>query len=315
MLSTPPFCVFMKTFAWNVRGMNNNTRQFSIKDWLRINKPHIGGFLETKVLEPNLSSIMAALVPGWKFETNYSEEAENGRIVVTWNPQLSVIFYHKSPQLVLCGVLDPSSNQAFTVAFIYARNTPEERVALWNLLKDFAASSLIRRSPWLVLGDFNQVLSVSEAFSISPPVLSLQGMEAFSDCLSECEIFDLAFRGCYHTWSNKSPSNPKSRKLDRALINEAWLEKFPDSSALFDSPGSSDHSPCLVLLSNELSPRKTRFIFFSMFSSHLDYQSLIREVWRGDIRVSSSMFALYQRLRKAKICCKSLNRRSFSNIQ
>lgn len=315
MLSTTPFCVFMKTFAWNVRGLNNDTRQLYIQKWLRANKPLIGGLLETHVAEPNLQSTINSLVPGWKFEANYAADADNGRIVVIWDPRLSVIFYHKSPQLVMCGVLDPATKVAFTVAFVYARNIPEERIPLWNQLREFASSSLISQSPWLIMGDFNQVLSVSEVYSITRPVISPQGMATLSDCLQDCQIFDMAFRGCEFTWTNKSPSNPKARKLDRALINEKWLERFPDSSAFFDSPGSSDHSPCLVSLSNELTSRKSRFMFFSMFTSHPEYHDLIREAWQDDITPSSPMSSLYHRLRRAKACCKCINRRSFSSIQ
>lgn len=62
---------------------------------------------------------------------------------------------------MLCGVLNPTTNKAFTVAFIYARNRRLDRVPLWNLLKDLVASTLLQNSPWPVTGDFNQVLSLS----------------------------------------------------------------------------------------------------------------------------------------------------------
>lgn len=139
-------------------------------------------------------------------------------------------------------------------------------------------------------------------------------MEDFNSCISNSEVFDLAYRECHYTWSNKSVSNPKAIKLDRALVNESWSNQFPDSYAYFDAPGSSDHSPCVVFLSNDLSPRKTRFIFFSMFTSHLDFLSLLRDAWLSEITPSAPMFDLYQRMGKAKFCCKGLNRRCFSNI-
>ncbi|CAA7028738.1 unnamed protein product [Microthlaspi erraticum] len=39
------------------------------------------------------------------------------------------------------------------------------------------------------------------------------------------------------------------------------------------------------------------------------------EAWTSPISPADPMFYLYQRLRSAKFCCKSLNRSSFSNIQ
>ncbi|KAL0873789.1 hypothetical protein Bca101_023494 [Brassica carinata] len=305
----------MKSFFWNLRGLNGDERQDLVVDWIRRNRPLLGGFLETHVKQENLQGIMNSVVPGWRFEGNYSADADNGRIVVVWDPLLSVVIYYSSPQLVLCGVFNPQTVQSFTAAFVYARNRREERVELWNKIKEFSRARNFQHSPWILLGDYNQVLSADEVFSSTPYTLCQQGVQDFSDCIEESIIFDLAFRGCHHTWYNKSVTNPKSRKIDRALVNEAWLDSFPNSYAFFDSPGSSDHTPCIIYLANQLSPRKCRFIYYDMFSMHPDFKQALGDAWRAPIVPSSPMSSLYQRLRSAKGCCKTLNRNSFSNIQ
>lgn len=58
-------------------------------------------------------------------------------------------------------------------------------------------------------------------------------MTDFQECLQESEIFDLAFKMFLYLVKQKSY---QPRKLDRALINEAWVEKFPNSLAIFDAP-------------------------------------------------------------------------------
>ena len=305
----------MKSFFWNIRGLNGASRKSSVSAWIRLNRPLLGALLETHVLEENLSGILNTVTPGWRYEANYSEDAENGRIVVVWDPSISVIVYYKSPQMVLCGVFNPVTGHEFSVAFIYARNRFEQRVSLWEKIKELSNSSRLSQSPWIILGDFNQVLSVSEIYSLSQPIYCIQGMEDLNECLAASGVFDLTYRGCYFTWTNKSPTNPKSRKLDRALINEAWLERYPDSNAYFDAPGSSDHSPCLISLGTSTSIRKTRFLYYNMFSSHPDFLKLLEEAWRQPIIPSSHMFSFYQRLRSAKECCKRINRTSFSDIQ
>lgn len=265
--------------------------------------------------QPLLQGIMNRILPGWSIDANYSPKAENGRIVVVWNSFLSVVTYMKTDQLMLCSVCNPTTRETFKVAFIYAKNRREERIPLWNLIKDLATSNTLKDSPFLVIGDFNQILSTSEAFSLHQSNLSLQGMDDLRECLSTSALFDLDFRGCSHTWSIKSPTNPKTRKFDRVLINEAWQDCFPLSSAFFDVTGSLDHSPCLLKISEPPYQRKNRFTFFSVFTTHPGYSNLLRTAWESSVRSGGPMFTLYQRLRAAKLCCKSINQTSFSNIQ
>ncbi|CAA7016344.1 unnamed protein product [Microthlaspi erraticum] len=196
----------MKYFFWNVRGLNGDTKQLAVKRWITFNRPLFGGLLETRVKFYNLPSMMNRCFHGWRFDSNHSEEAENGRIVIVWNPILSVITYLKTDQLLLCGVYNPISRASIT-------------------------------------------------------------------------------------------------------------DSFPDSNALFDVPGCSDHSPCLVTVSNSEQRRASCFNFFTFFTLHPDYTRLITEAWNSIIHPSDPMFSLYQKLRSAKLCCKALNHGSFSNIQ
>ena len=218
----------MKCFCWTIRGLNGNIRKSDVQRWIHLNRPMFGAFLETHVKQETIDALMTSTFPGWSYDSNHSSEAENGRIVLIWNPLLSVVVYLKTPQILVCGIFDPSSGESITVGFVYAYNEHSHRVPLWNSICQLSAMPLIKNSPWIVLRDFNQVLDTSEVYSLYPSPIDVGGITDFQDCLQESEIFDLSFRGCPLTWSNKSPSNPKSRKLDRALVNEAWIDKFPN---------------------------------------------------------------------------------------
>lgn len=67
-------------------------------------------------------NVLNRTLPGCSLEVNYSVESVNGRIIVIWDPSLSVVIYMKTDQSVLCRVFSPATNQEFTVAFIYTRN-------------------------------------------------------------------------------------------------------------------------------------------------------------------------------------------------
>ncbi|KAJ4903774.1 Uncharacterized protein Rs2_17725 [Raphanus sativus] len=43
---------------------------------------------------------MRSIFPGWRYDSNHSDAAENGRIVFMWDPSLSVVTYLKTPQIM-----------------------------------------------------------------------------------------------------------------------------------------------------------------------------------------------------------------------
>lgn len=262
-------------FFWNVRGLNGRNKLKEVARWLNANNPLIGGLLETRVREHNLLEVLRSTVPGWRFEANYSENAVNGRIVVVWNPLLSVVTFFKSDQLMLCGIFYPATNKSFSVAFAYGRHTKVDRRPLWESLSQLASSRNMANSPWLIMGDFNQILYAEEHYSLSSFPLSIQGINEFQQCLDTSQLQELSYRGCYHTWTNRQPHNPIARKLDRVLCNENWTDSFPHSVANFDAPGPSDHSPCLMTLDQNHIGRKVPFKFFSFFTTHPDYHKII----------------------------------------
>lgn len=302
-------------FCWNVRGLNGHDKQRAVSRWITASNYLLGGILESRIRDRNITSAMSNFLPGWSFDSNHSMDAPNGRIIVVWNPAISLVTYLKTDQLMLCGVFIPATNQEFTVAFVYARNTEEERRPLWQTMAHLVQGPLLNNSPWLVVGDFNQPLATSEVYSYHPYDISHHGMLEFQECLTDCGLFDLAFSGCLLTWSNRQPENPICRKLDRALCNEAWLDAFPLSSATFEPPDPSDHSPCSIRLTEERERRRTSFRFFKFLTTHKDYRDRLEEAWQDSTFPGSPMVVLYRRLRDAKYFCQSLNRSSFSGIQ
>lgn len=140
-------------------------------------------------------------------------------------------------------------------------------------------------------------------------------MEDFQDCLMENDLVDLPSRGVFFTWSNHQEDNPIIRKLDRALVNQDLLSIFPNSMAVFDPPGDSDHAPCMILMDNDPQRSRKCFKYFSFLSSHPKFQSNLIDAWNQPILVGSKMFSLRQRLTLAKSCCRLMNNQGFGNIQ
>ncbi|XP_019089179.1 PREDICTED: uncharacterized protein LOC109127983 [Camelina sativa] len=195
-------------------------------------------------------------------------------------------------QVITCGVFDPSMNLSYTVSFVYARNCMVARRELWSDLEEIYQYGAQRNHPWLILGDFNQILRAQDHYSLHPYPLPLVGMAEFQECIESCDLLELAGSGTNHTWYNNQEDNPITRKLDRCLINEAWLNLYPHSNVFYDAPCGSDHSPMLVSHSNDRQRRKVPLKFYNLFTSHPDYPSLIQNAWNGQDDIGSAMSRL-----------------------
>ncbi|EPS59688.1 hypothetical protein M569_15116, partial [Genlisea aurea] len=136
--------------------------------------------------------------------------------------------------------------------------------------------------PWLVAGDFNEVLYSSEMDSRlnrSPNQMSL-----FRAALDLCGLLDLGFSGSPFTWSNRRllPDTVRAR-LDRAVATESWISMFPEFSVSNLSFGGSDHSPLLVEWSSRQEPSRRpsrrRFRFEAHWSDIPGCTDVIANSW------------------------------------
>lgn len=262
-----------------------------VRSWLQSLGTSVGALIETHVQEENFNNVLGTIAPGWRVDNNYSESG-GGRIWLLWKPSVSVVVYLKTYQFILCGVLDPASGTTCTVAFVYAHNTEVEHRELWRDLITISRTSIVATSPLLVLGDFNQILTAAEHFSMVPYDLPIRGMEEFRNCLEDTGLSDMEIRGTFFSWSNRRPEDPILRKLDRVLCCERWRERYLESVSMFEPPGDSDHCPVVVNLSSISQSRKCSFKYFSFLSSHPSFFSELSKTWEDPIPVGSRLFSL-----------------------
>ncbi|KAF2596526.1 hypothetical protein F2Q68_00009689 [Brassica cretica] len=102
----------------------------------------------------------------------------------------------------------------------------------------------------------------------------------FNDILYQLGIFDVRYQGVFNTWTNKQPSQPIAKKLDRQLVNQAWVSSFPNSSATFLANDFSDHTPCTLDLATPLPVAETKpYKFFNYLTKHPKFLSTVEDAW------------------------------------
>ncbi|XP_042483017.1 uncharacterized protein LOC122063367 [Macadamia integrifolia] len=184
--------------------------------------------------------------------------------------------------------------------------------SLWDAL--LSISSSMNFNPWGIVSDFNVVRAATEKQGGSP--IDPAFVEAFNNCLEDISMNDLRWLGSNLTWQNRrSGADRVACKLDRALVNEEWLSSFPTSFATFDAPTISDHYPISLHAYSTSSFGPKPFKFFDMSTLHLDYSTLVQDVWNLPVHAFSSPLIVFSRkLKNVKAALRSWNSRCFSNI-
>ncbi|XP_074301473.1 uncharacterized protein LOC141632867 [Silene latifolia] len=181
---------------WNVRGLNDLNKQKVVKWFLHNNGVGLFGLLETKLKPGTLLNKPTSICDGWSISTNCSWH-KGGRIWILWKPDcFDVNFISYSAQHIHMVVTSRADNKTFKLTMIYAFNGLEERVALWNILKEIS----------LDLERLGGNTTDAE-------------MQHFQDCVSICGMDDIPSTGALFTWSNKqNPADRVYSRLDRAMV-------------------------------------------------------------------------------------------------
>ena len=225
------------------------------------------------------------------------------RIVMFWNPAtVKVHLLDSSAQGLHLSVSSLISQYSFMVTFVYGFNTIVARRSLWEDLRRWCSTC-----PWMVLGDFNSVLSQADKYN-GAAIYTYETSD-FRECCSDLGLHDLNYTGCHFSWTNGNVWS----KLDRVLFNPFWSSLQCSAHVHFDMPDAfSDHSPALVCLDQRV-PGRRNFKFFNMWASHDQFMEIVSRNWSISI-YGTTMYALCRKLKYLKGPLKELNKLHFSHI-
>ena len=138
----------------------------------------------------------------------------------------------------------------------YGHPETAKRGDSWTLLKRLQQYD---NMPWLVVGDFNEILEASE--KMGRIERQWYQMEAFRQALSDCALPDMGFQGNRFTWWNgRNMDDCVYKRLDRGVCSAAWNLLFPCTQVRHIPFANSDHDAILVMIikSEMQSTRKPR---------------------------------------------------------
>ncbi|KAL2226608.1 UNVERIFIED_CONTAM: hypothetical protein Sindi_2019500 [Sesamum indicum] len=210
-------------------GLNKRDHQLALKDLVSEYRLHFLGILETRIRLNNIIHIQSFLMPQWKWFADY--DTVGNRIWLAWDENLiNVHILSMGEQFIHCRVTNRADDEPVFITVTYGALEVIAHLSLWTTLETLAQQ--YTNIPWLVC-------------AISGDIR--MAMDEFSTDIQEARLMPLPMQGEWYTWHNCSTSTRSLwKRLDRFLINDRWLAKFPMSFYHSLTPRTSDHSPLVI---------------------------------------------------------------------
>ncbi|XP_021728049.1 uncharacterized protein LOC110695134 [Chenopodium quinoa] len=218
----------MKVVMWNVKGASRNEFIPHAWDVIAAHKPSIFILLETKSDGTRAAEVSKLL--GFDHFNFIKPNGLRGGIWLLYKDSIELIDCvegHSRNYFHALFKFSPEAKEVLLTA-VHAPSAPAERHKLWN---DIQASLPPDDTPWLFLGDLNEVTSPNEK----------TGGRAFRQ--SQCnDLNRLADAACLVDLGFSGEGLDLVReRLDRALGNPVWLNTYPNTQASTQS--TSDPIP------------------------------------------------------------------------
>ncbi|XP_031112163.1 uncharacterized protein LOC116016139 [Ipomoea triloba] len=146
----------------------------------------------------------------------------------------------------------------------------------WDLLRSLANRSTL---PWVVLGDFNDLIFQNEKRGGNPhPDRLLRG---FGEAVDDCGLLQLPMQGYPFTWDRgKGTTDWMEERLDKVLARADWCNSIPAASVTNILTRSSDHSALFLGVKAENRRHGNARRSFKFEMAWLFDEGLLR--WGGD---------------------------------
>ena len=158
----------------------------------------------------------------------------------------------------------------------------QDRKKLWDNLLKFGSQS---NDPWILIGDFNEILSDTEKFGARPG--NTLHNSTFRSFFDNGGLIDLKYSRSHFTWANNREASALIlERLDRTLVNTSFLHVFPSSYTHVPPAIGSDHCPLVFFFAPPLTRFKKPFKFEQKWMFEDDFNSVVSRGWTTSVHGS-----------------------------
>jgi hypothetical protein len=147
-------------------------------------------------------------------------EGKGGGLALFWSDEIKLDILSYGLHHIDTIVWDDSHHAGWRGTFVYGEPRTQDRHNMWELLRRIKPCS---KAPWMMIGDFNEVMWSFEHFSKSRR--PERQMLDFREVLSHCDLHDLGFTGLPWTLDNKQAGDRNVKvRLDRVVATTSWSQ-------------------------------------------------------------------------------------------
>ncbi|XP_074304872.1 uncharacterized protein LOC141639712 [Silene latifolia] len=219
---------------------------------------------------------------------NYFGVDSNGRsggLLLYWGRFVDIQVIGSCPRFVFCKMGIDVNQGVFSdmyIMFLYGDPVFQYRSGLWDRI----SNEISGFSPFLVIGDFNQVDLHSDKFGGS---LTIRGQADFIEWKLKNNLVDIPFFGPRFTWTNgQLDESCIMERLDRAYATQDWLDLFPSTSVLHLPILVSDHSPIMLRFLPQPRSRKRPYRLDNWCLQLPEVIDLVSNAWNTPVHGSTS---------------------------
>ena len=204
----------MSVLAWNCRGLGLTPAVQLLTKEVRSKNPTLVFLAETKAqlsrikrLQHKLELTQGIVVPS---------DGRSGGLALLWKESTMVHFKSCSHTHIDVVVMEDDGGGPWRATGFYEHPDTGMCSSSWDLLKTLHSQAML---PWVVFGDFNEILHVDEKLGWKER--DLNQIKAFRESLNVCGLFDLGFIGQRYTWRNGRFGDQRTLlRLDRMVAND-----------------------------------------------------------------------------------------------